>query len=162
VRQALVSDETYPSRGAGATHRTTRSFCMGACAQLGAVHLDITASLSHSGGKYEAERVQGAVVATEECMDGDLTKASITPTDVRCRQPGCTCERSVPGTIVTDGFAVASEAGSSCPACQHTWSDHETLGCRKVPLRLASRSPESPLGAPPDAGGGGERLAISL
>jgi hypothetical protein len=67
-------------------------------------------------------------------MDGDLTKASITPIDVRCRQAGCACERSVPGTIVKDGFAVAPEAGSSCPACQHSWNDHETLGVTKGPI----------------------------
>ncbi len=40
--------------------------------------MDIPASLSHSRGKYEAEG-EGAVAATEECMDGDTTKASITP-----------------------------------------------------------------------------------
>jgi hypothetical protein len=79
-------------------------------------------------------RVQEAAVATEDGMDGDTTKASITPIDVRCRQPGCPCERSVPGTIVQDGFAVASEAGTSCPACQHAWQDHESLGVTKGPV----------------------------
>jgi hypothetical protein len=73
-------------------------------------------------------RVQYTAVATEEGMDGDTTKASITPIDVRCRQPGCPCERSVPGTLVRDGFTVASEAGASCPACQHAWRDHGSLG----------------------------------
>jgi hypothetical protein len=67
-------------------------------------------------------------------MDGDLTKASLTPIDVRCRHPGCSCERSVPGTIVKDGLVVAPEAGSSCPACQHAWSDHECLGITKGPV----------------------------
>ena len=67
-------------------------------------------------------------------MDGDLTKASITPIDVRCRQPGCTCERSIPGTIVQDGFTVASEAGERCPACQHAWRDHESLRVTKGPV----------------------------
>jgi hypothetical protein len=67
-------------------------------------------------------------------MDGDLTKASITPTDVRCRQPGCTCERSVPRTIVLDGFTVASEPGERSPACQHAWRDHESLGVTKGPV----------------------------
>jgi hypothetical protein len=131
---ALVSVGTYPNRGAGATHRTTRPFGMSACAPLGVVPLDIPASLSHSGGKYEAEKVQGAVVATEDGMDGDTTKASITPIDVRCRQAGCACERSVPGTIVQDGFAVAPEAGARCPACQHAWQDHESLGVTKGPV----------------------------
>jgi hypothetical protein len=70
----------------------------------------------------------------EDAMDGDLTKASITPIDVRCRQPGCPCERSVPGTIATEGYAVAPEAGSSCPACQHSWGDHEHLGITKGPV----------------------------
>jgi hypothetical protein len=67
-------------------------------------------------------------------MEGDITKASITPIDVRCGQPGCPCERSVPGVIVTDGYAVAPEAGPQCPACQHPWSDHEPLGITKGPV----------------------------
>jgi len=67
-------------------------------------------------------------------MDGDITKANITPIDVRCRQPDCTCERSVPGIIVTEGYAVAPEAGTHCPACQHVWSDHEPLGITKGPV----------------------------
>ena len=70
----------------------------------------------------------------EDAMDGDLTKASLTPIDVRCRQPSCPCERSVPGTIVTEGYAVAPEAGSHCPACQHAWGDHEILEITKGPV----------------------------
>jgi hypothetical protein len=67
-------------------------------------------------------------------MDGDMTKASITPIDVRCRQRDCLCTRSVPGTIVKDGYTVAPEAGQSCPACGHSWSDHESLGLSKGPV----------------------------
>jgi hypothetical protein len=67
-------------------------------------------------------------------MDGDTTEASITPIDVRRRQAGCAGERSVPGTIVKDGFAVAPEAGASCPACQHAGQDHEGLGGTKGPI----------------------------
>ena len=67
-------------------------------------------------------------------MNGDITKVSITPIDVRCRQPGCTCERSVPGTIVTEGYAVSPDAGTHCPACQHAWDDHEILGITKGPV----------------------------
>jgi hypothetical protein len=43
VMQALISDATYPIRGAGATHRPVRPFSIGACAQFLVVHLDITA-----------------------------------------------------------------------------------------------------------------------
>jgi hypothetical protein len=32
-------------------------------------------------------------------MDGDSSKASITPIDLRCRQPNCTCESSIPLTL---------------------------------------------------------------
>jgi hypothetical protein len=67
-------------------------------------------------------------------MHNDPSDVSFTPIDVRCRQPGCTCKRSVSGTIVTDGYAVAPEAGSHCPACQHPWSDHERLGLSKGPV----------------------------
>jgi len=67
-------------------------------------------------------------------MKDDNADVSFTPIDVRCRQPNCTCERSVPGTIVTEGYAVAPEAGPQCPACQHPWSDHETLGLSKGPV----------------------------
>jgi hypothetical protein len=67
-------------------------------------------------------------------MDGDSTKVSFTPIDVRCHQPGCTCERSVPGTIIQEGYTVAAEAGPQCPACQHPWSDHEALGLSKGPV----------------------------
>jgi hypothetical protein len=67
-------------------------------------------------------------------MHDDHADVSFTPIDVRCRQPGCSCERSVPGTIITDGYAVAPEAGSHCPACQHAWDDHEPLGITKGPI----------------------------
>ena len=67
-------------------------------------------------------------------MEGDITKASITPIDVRCGQAGCTSERSVAGVIVTDGYAVAPEAGPQCPGCQHPWSAHEPLGITKGPV----------------------------
>jgi hypothetical protein len=67
-------------------------------------------------------------------MNDDTPNVSFTPIDVRCRQANCTCERSVPGTIVTEGYAVAPEAGPHCPACQHPWSDHETLGLSKGPV----------------------------
>jgi hypothetical protein len=67
-------------------------------------------------------------------MNGDISKASITPIDLRCRQPGCSCTTSAPGTIAKEGFAVAPEAGSSCPVCQHAWSDHERLGITKGPV----------------------------
>lgn len=68
-------------------------------------------------------------------MEGDITNASLTPIDVYSRQPGCPCERSVPGVIVTDGYAVAPEAGPQCPTCQHPWSDHEPLGITKGPVQ---------------------------
>jgi hypothetical protein len=67
-------------------------------------------------------------------MSGDISEPSFTPIDVRCHQPGCTCERSVHGTIATEGYAVAPEAGSHCPACRHPWSDHESLGLSKGPV----------------------------
>jgi hypothetical protein len=67
-------------------------------------------------------------------MDGDTTQASITPIDVRCRQPRCLCERSVPSIIVTKGYAVAPEAGTQCPACQHPWRDHGPLAITKGPV----------------------------
>jgi hypothetical protein len=69
-------------------------------------------------------------------MEGDITKASITPIDVHCRQPECRCERSVPGIIVTEGYAVAPEAGTHCPACQHAWSDHEPVEITKGPVEI--------------------------
>jgi hypothetical protein len=59
---------------------------------------------------------------------------SFTPIDVRCRQRACRCTRSVHGTIVKDGYAVAPEAGSGRPACQHPWSDHESLRLSKGPV----------------------------
>lgn len=68
MMQALVSLKTYPNGAAGATHRTTRPFRMGACAQLRVVHRDVPASLSPSGGKNEARKVLGVIVATEEWM----------------------------------------------------------------------------------------------
>jgi hypothetical protein len=67
-------------------------------------------------------------------MNGDISKASISPIDLRCRHPGCACATSAPGIIVKDGMAVAPEAGSSCPECQHPWSDHESLGITKGPV----------------------------
>jgi hypothetical protein len=67
-------------------------------------------------------------------MDDKKANVSFTPIDMRCRQPGCSCERSVPGTIVTEGYAVSPEAGPQCPTCQHPWSDHETLGLSKGPV----------------------------
>jgi hypothetical protein len=67
-------------------------------------------------------------------MDGDMTKASITPIDLRCRQHDCACATSAPGMIVKDGYAVAPEAGASCPVCQHSWSEHEILGLSKGPV----------------------------
>ena len=67
-------------------------------------------------------------------MDGDITTPSLTPIDLRCRPPGCACATSAPGTIVTDGLAVAREAGSRCPACGHLWSEHERLGVTKGPV----------------------------
>ena len=67
-------------------------------------------------------------------MDGDLTPPSLTPIDLRCRYPGCACATSAPGTLVTDGFAVAPEAGSSCPVCQHAWREPESLGVTKGPV----------------------------
>ncbi len=67
-------------------------------------------------------------------MNSDLTKASLTPIDVRCRRPGCPCAVSAPGTVVKDGYVVAPEAGPRCPACEHPWSDHESLGLSKGPV----------------------------
>jgi hypothetical protein len=67
-------------------------------------------------------------------MNDDRSDMSFTPIDVRCRQGDCLCTRSVPGTIVQDGYAVAPEAGQSCPACGHSWSDHEILGLSKGPV----------------------------
>jgi len=57
-----------------------------------------------------------------------------TPIDVWCRQRDSRCTRSAHGRIVKGGYAVAPEAGSRCPACQHPWSDHETLGLSKGPV----------------------------
>jgi hypothetical protein len=48
-------------------------------------------------------------------MDGDTTTASVTPIDVRCRQPGCPCERSVPGTLVQDGLRWRPRRGPGAP-----------------------------------------------
>jgi hypothetical protein len=96
--------------------------------------VDIAAWLGNTEGTHRRGKVQEAAVTTEEGMDGDTTKASITPIDVRCRQPGCPWARSVPGTVVQDGFAVASEAGTSCPACQHAWRDHASLGGTNGPV----------------------------
>ena len=67
-------------------------------------------------------------------MDDKKADASFTPIDVHCRQRDCPYERSVPGTIVTEGYAVAPEAGPQCSACLHPWSDHETLGLSKGPV----------------------------
>jgi hypothetical protein len=67
-------------------------------------------------------------------MSGDISKPSLTPVDVRCGLPGCTCEKSVPGNIVKDGYAVDQAAGQSCPACGHPWDDHEILGLSKGPI----------------------------
>jgi hypothetical protein len=67
-------------------------------------------------------------------MNDEHPDVSFMPIDVRCRQRDCRCMRSVHGTIVKDGYAVAPEAGSRCPACQHPWSDHETLGLSKGPV----------------------------
>jgi hypothetical protein len=67
-------------------------------------------------------------------MNGDMSKPSSTSIDVRCRQVSCTCATSAPGTIVKDGYMVAPEAGPSCPVCQHSWSDHESLGLSKGPI----------------------------
>jgi hypothetical protein len=67
-------------------------------------------------------------------MNGDIAKPSITSIDVRCRRPGCPCATSAPGTIVKGGYAVAPEAGSNCPSCQHSWSDHESLGLSQGPI----------------------------
>jgi hypothetical protein len=67
-------------------------------------------------------------------MNGEPADVSFTPIDVRCRQRNCTCARSVPGTIVTAGYAVAPEVGPQCPACLHPWSNHETLGLSKGPV----------------------------
>jgi hypothetical protein len=64
-------------------------------------------------------------------MNGEISEPSITPIDVRCRRAGCSCATSAPGNIVEDGYAVAPEAGPSCPACQHPWSDHDSLGLSK-------------------------------
>jgi hypothetical protein len=36
--------------------------------------------------------------------------------------------------LVTEGYAVAPEAGTQYPACQHPWSDHEPLGITKGPV----------------------------
>jgi hypothetical protein len=67
-------------------------------------------------------------------MNGDSSKASSTPIDLRCRQPGCACTTRTPGMIVKEGYAVAPEAGASCSACQHAWRDHESLGLSKGPV----------------------------
>jgi hypothetical protein len=60
-------------------------------------------------------------------MNDESPDVSFTPIDVRCRQRDCHCTRSVHGTIIKEGYAVAPEAGSYCPTCQHPWSDHEIL-----------------------------------
>jgi hypothetical protein len=67
-------------------------------------------------------------------MSGDISQPSLTPIDVRCHLQGCTCEKSVPGNIVKNGFAVDQAAGPSCPACDHPWDDHEILGLTKGPI----------------------------
>jgi hypothetical protein len=67
-------------------------------------------------------------------MNGDISKPSSTPIDLRCRQLGCACMTSAPGNIIQEGYAVAPEAGPSCPVCQHSWSDHESLGLSKGPI----------------------------
>ena len=67
-------------------------------------------------------------------MNGDTPQPSLTSIDLRCRQPSCPCATSAPGTIVQDWYTVAPEAGPSCPMCQHTWSDHESLGLSKGPV----------------------------
>ncbi len=77
-------------------------------------------------------------------MNNDLTKASVTPIDVRCRQPNCPCARSVPGTIVKDGLTVAPEAGDRCPVASMPGATMNAWGARKVPSRRGSPSPEGP------------------
>jgi hypothetical protein len=67
-------------------------------------------------------------------MDRDVTKASITPIDVRCQHAGCPCERSVPGMIVKDGYAIEQASDRTCPTCQHSWRDHAILGITKGPV----------------------------
>jgi hypothetical protein len=67
-------------------------------------------------------------------MNDDRPDVSFTPIDVRCRQRDCRCTRSVHGIIVQEGYAVAPEAGSSYPACQHLWSDHAILELSKDPV----------------------------
>ena len=67
-------------------------------------------------------------------MDGDVTKASITPIDVRCQSAGCPCKKSVPGVIVKDGYAIDQATDPTCPNCQHPWRDHDIWGITKGPV----------------------------
>jgi hypothetical protein len=67
-------------------------------------------------------------------MHDDRPAVSFTPIAVRGRQRDGRCTRSVHRMIVKEGYAVALEAGSSCPAREHPWSDHETLGLSKGPV----------------------------
>jgi hypothetical protein len=67
-------------------------------------------------------------------MNEESPDVSFTPVDVRCRQRGCLCTRSVHGTIVKEEYAVASEAGQDCPTCRHPWSVHKILGLSKGPV----------------------------
>jgi hypothetical protein len=81
-----------------------------------------------------AVRADVVGISQEGAMDGDVTKASITPIDVRCQQSGCPCERSVPGIIVKDGYAIDQATAPTCPTCQHPWRDHDILGITKGPV----------------------------
>jgi hypothetical protein len=67
-------------------------------------------------------------------MNDESPDVSFMLVDVRYRQHGCRCTRSVHGRIVTEGYDIAPEAGQDCPSCQHSWSDHETLGLSKGPV----------------------------
>ena len=67
-------------------------------------------------------------------MNDERPDVSFMLVDVRCRQRDCRCTRSVYGMIVKEGYAVAQEAGSHSPTCQHPWGDHETLGLSKGPV----------------------------
>jgi hypothetical protein len=74
------------------------------------------------------------VIVRRGVMNGDVTKASMTPIDVRCQHAGCLCERSVPGMIVKDGYAIDQATDPTCPTCQHPWHEHAMLGITKGPV----------------------------